>query len=294
MLRIAAAVVVGVLLIGFSAAYAGMPEPLPVKVNGSEDIAVIDADDDGQFDEDSDCVFRASVENSDLTITPMQDEGSSTRLRVCDGPCMGNAGASLDFIEIVINQCDWDSPPGGPFVPADLLVGRNLLSSSSGVSGGGTASGNGQVIQLVEGRLIYPFLPFDSDAGDGFLCNLNGPAATVRLRNGVRVVRDLVPFPSNGTPTHLCVTIPFELLGGGFVLRKICFPFNPDGNTDISVGDESVAFLSFSGLRQCGAGALAAPSMTSAGLVALLMVLLAVGIWGLGRRRGFYEGLPLI
>jgi LPXTG-motif cell wall-anchored protein len=290
-MRRAAVGAVGVMLIGLSTAYAGTEDP--IEINGSQEIAVIDVDQNGELGGGLDCVFRAFVNTNTgaLRIDPEQDAGDAN-LRVCNDDCNGSANMSTDFIEIIINSCpDWGRPPGAPFVPADLLVGTGLLFSTAV----GAASGNGSGIQLAEGSLSYPAI--GESAGEGLLCDLNGPAAAVTLFRGARVVRDLVPFPDASEPTHLCVNIPFELSGFVhiFLFRDICFPFNPNGNTEIEVDEEPVAFLSFENLPPCPAtGGTAAPSMTVAGLVALMGLLLALGVWTLGRRRGFYEGLPLL
>jgi len=273
----------------------GSAEPSNLLVAGNPEIAFIDADNDGQADDPDDCVLTATVDGSDVVEVSGTQPPGPNKLRVCDGSCSGDSFVSVDFLEVTFTECDYS---GAPFIPvvADFCdTVASCTPNGNGFAHGGGA-GNGAPLNLVSGLVTFPLRGSDAD-GFGNICNAGGPAVQVTA-GGLTVLRELVPFPSSGTPTHLCVPdVPVQLLSGGFVLRPACFPVRPDGTTaDIALSSTPgapLALFDFAAVSACRGGAMA-PTTSEFGLIALCATLLAGGTWMLARSRRFSGILPLL
>lgn len=290
------AVIIGVVVATSGVVRAGTPED--VLISGSEDITIIDANENGILGDDGDCTFSATSNGGALEVTPDQSGSATNPLRVCQGPCTGFAFLGISSFSATIFSCDWGSlSPGGPFVPACIELGPSVPSSDSSACGtSGTSGGAAQgttVREFKAGRLFYPGFEFlIPEPGFGFFCNAGGPAVEIATISGRRVVTNLTFV---GDPaTHACVKIPFELTDGSKKLLDACVPLTASGDITYASGpDEPFAVSPLTGLVSCG-GRNTAPSVSDFGLVALGLALLGAGAWTLGRRRGFSASLPLL
>lgn len=292
MLRLAAVGMGAVLLVG-----AGLPgrvdagSKVPITVAGQQIIAIIDANDNGELDED-DCTFRARSETNgaNLTIEGTQDDGPNL-LRACTGKCYGSGFVSAGFGEAMLESCQFAHPP---FVPlrADFC---SSLSSCQNAPSVAQPAGNGSgPLVLRAGSIFRTSTSFN--AGFGQLCSAGGPAVEITGDDGVKVLRELFPFPP-GNPTHMCVSnVPVQLESNDqFVNRTACFPVS-GGVADFAfLGSEGEPFarVTFEALPACGATA-GVPTTSQLGLAVLLLALLLFGVRTLSRRRGFAEVLPLL
>jgi hypothetical protein len=258
----------------------------------------IDVDGNGILGDDDDCVFGATIDREDITITP----SGGSQLRVCQGQCFGFGFVDSSSAGVSIEDCNWGSlSPGGPFVPACLEAGTSVPSSSSFCSSStpslsGGAGQGGVLPEFTAARLFYPFFggQIIPNPGAGFLCNAGGPAVQITTISGRIVVTNFTFLGS--PPTHACVKVPFEQLSEAKVLLDACVPLNANGDIDLGVDDGDLfATIPLSGpLPACGAGRTAAPSVTDLGLVILALGLLGFGAWTLGRRSGFARSLPML
>lgn len=292
MLRLAAAGLVAGLLMA-----AGLPDrvdagsQVPITVAGQQNIAVIDANENGILDEEDDCVFRARSETngSNLVISGLQDEGPN-QLRACTGDCNGSGFMSSDFGEVMLDDCEFAF---APFVPLRADFCSTLSSCTSETPTLAQPAGNGPgPVELRAGAIFRTLTSFR--AGFGQVCSAGGPAVEITGEDGVKVLRELFPFPP-GDPTHMCVNnVPVQLASDdSFVNKTACFPVS-GGVADFAFLDgEPFARISFVALQACGAVA-GVPTASEMGLGILLLALLVFGVRTLSRRRGFAEVLPLL
>lgn len=266
----------------------------PLMVSGSQDSAIIDANDNGQLGDDGDCVFRSFIGGEDsLLIEATQPVTATNRLRACTGDCTGGASLDSESGDVWIDGCDWQRPPGYGNVPAFLEFGATVPSREGPSAIGASQDAPQQPLEVRAARLFVPMTT--GDPGFGLLCDAGGPAVQVTLRGGARVIRD-ISFVGNGQgPTHACVEMPFELNDTPhmMVLRDACVPITPARTVEVAVDGEPspLTVTALSGLPPCGSAA--APTTTVFGLIALVLALLGFGAWTLGRRRTFVGALPL-
>ena len=291
MIRAGAVLVVFVALMSVSGWSAAQTQDILV-ANNSE-IAFIDANDNGMRDSD-DCFLSASIlsNGQGLTIVGQQESGPD-QLRVCSGNCYGSGLASSDFVEASLDSCDY---AGGPFVPmfADFCDGPECTSSEGHSAGVGQTAGV-TPITLRSGAIFRNFFG-PQLAGSGVVCSAGGPAVQAVDFDGNTVLRDLVPYPSTGTPTHMCVNnLPVQLLSGPIVFRLACFPV-AGGVSAIALSgspEAPFALIDFGNLAPCAGRASRAPTVSEWGLIGLMLSLLLGGTWLLSRRQRFAAALPL-
>lgn len=298
MLRPAALAVVVLAGLGsISSALAGPPLPQQdILASGDTRLATIDANDNGMLNEPEDCVYTGKVrpDGSDLEVTGHQNSGPN-ELVGCLGSCFGNGQVNSDFADVTLNSCEFSF---APFVPLFTEFCESLQSclsdnATQGAAGGGTAGGG--IPTLTAGTIIRTSQGFR--AGFGQLCRAAGPAVEITGDDGVKVLREIVPFPNASNPTHMCVhDIPVQLnFGGAIVFRTGCFPVR-NGMVDFALSDNPdspIALIAFDGaLAPCGT-ARGAPTVSEWGLLTLIVALLGLGTLGLSRRRGFYQTVRL-
>jgi hypothetical protein len=274
----------------------------PIKAAGNDKLVVIDANQNGMLDEPDDCVVSANTDGESLRVRGTQSTGATSRLLLCSDPeypgkdhgdCWGDGFVGSDFAQANLGSCDFGS---APFVPMSASFCASLgscLSDSHMSLATGSAGQAAGPIPLTAGVVFQTLFEPVQRSGFGQVCNAGGPAAQITGDDGVTVLRELRPFPNSQSPTHMCVDdVPVQLLLGGKVMRTACFPVS-NGMTPLSVGDgDPFAIIDFTALAGC-AGGKGAPTMSEWGLIALMAGLLAIGTWTLGRRRSFYESLPL-
>jgi len=272
---------------------------------GSDMLAVIDANDNGMLNEPDDCVVhaQASANGLILDVFGRQNPMASNRMLLCTNPsnlmaneghCFGSGSVGSDNAQVKLDDCQFS---GGPFVPmvADFCSSASsCLATSAPISAAGQVAGSPPP-QLTAGLVFQTLFNTPLRSGSGRVCSAGGPAAEVTGDDGVKVLFALVPFPDAQNPTHMCVhNVPVQLAVGGKVLRTVCFPVR-NGMTDFALSsapEAPFAIIPFASLPACGSRT-GAPSMSEWGLMVLTLGLLAVGSWLPGRRRAFYESLPL-
>jgi hypothetical protein len=136
--------------------------------------------------------------------------------------------------------------------------------------------------------------PFSRLFSGAELCNAGGPALLVQVLPGFSFLLGLEPVPSSGTPSYYCVPdVPFG--SGDFAVYDVCLPVDAGSEATFSFATNptsAVARIRLRGLPDCGAGPLAAPALSRWSLAAGAIALLCLGVWALGRRRGFSLPMP--
>jgi hypothetical protein len=294
MLRLAVLVVAVLMQLGWAGSTLAA-EVLDVEAAGNRNLASIDMNDNGIPDEEEDCNLSATsgADGSNLMIKGTQESGNKARPCSEDGTCYGSGFVSNGFGEAIINSCDYASLPFVPLV-ADFCETLPSCLAASATSGQSAGQPSGPV-NIAAGTILR--LEQGFRAGSGQLCSAGGPAVEVTGDDGVTVLRNLYPYPSEENATHMCVdNVPVQVVMGGnsdpFVNKTVCFPVN-DGVTPLAMsGQDPFAIIRFVDLAPCGAGTRPVPTASEWGLMALIATLLGFGAWTLGRRRGF-AGLPL-
>lgn len=290
MLRLAVLVVAVLVEVGLAGrAMAGTMTD--ITVSGNKTIASIDMNDNGTPDEPADCNLsaRANPDGSGLVIHGEQD--GSNKARPCEGDCFGSGFVSHDFAEAIINSCEYAFAPFVPLV-ADFCTSLSSCLSSSASQSAGTVAGNGSVPVLTAGAIFRVTQSFR--AGFGQLCSAGGPAVEITGEDGVKVLRNLFPYPDAESATHMCVdNVPVQVQDSGdFVQKTACFPVNNGVSAYAFDDGPPFALIVFDSLLPCGE-VRGAPTASEWGLISLMVALLGLGVWGLGRRRSFSAGLPL-
>jgi hypothetical protein len=138
--------------------------------------------------------------------------------------------------------------------------------------------------------------------GSGNLCNVGGePGVAARSSNGTFFVGALSFYPSDVNPTH--IKIPGLVMGMPFLcpqatIGRACLdgyiPINMDHTVDVMVqgADGPSALVNLDELPNCPTGRNAAPTTTEWGVIGLIVALLVVGTWAIGRRPSFARALP--
>jgi hypothetical protein len=293
MLRSAGLVVAMLVLVVGGQAGTGAASQQDLLVSGKSTIAMIDADNDGGFDDD-DCFLSAKMDadGSNLATAGEQPSGPD-KLRVCDGGCTGSGLASMDFLEVMLNTCEFAA---GPFVPmlADFCTSASSCESSTAMTAGVGRPAGAEPLNIVAGTVFRTFFG-PQNVGGGQVCSAGGPTAQITGEDGVTVLRSLLPL-TIGDDSFLCASqVPVQLVSGPFVFRTACFPVR-NGAADLALSgtpDAPFAVIPFDSLAACSGRGAPAPTVSEWGLIGLMMALLAAGTWLLARRSSFAAALPL-
>ena len=133
----------------------------------------------------------------------------------------------------------------------------------------------------------------------GNLCSAGGPAAEVTTSDGVRMLVSLSFTEDAGGQDYLCApSLPMRppTFGPNVLFIDGYVPITEDRKIQVALendGIEEVAEIDLNALPACG-GDFAVPTSTEWGLILLMAVLLAAGVWTLSRRQSFSHGLPLL
>lgn len=295
MLRLAGVMVVVLLMgAGLERAEGSPSEQQNILVAGQTQIATIDMNQNGMLNEEDDCVFtgQATPGGGSLNVTGSQAPGPN-QARGCTGSCYGTGFTSASQIGVLLDDCEF---AGGPFVPlqGDFCTTMAACASSGTATLAQPSGASPDPVILTFGTLFRTLT--QDQAGSGQLCSANGPAIEIIDEDGLRVLRELFPYPE-GSPTHMCASnVPVQLENDGFVNRTACFPSN-GGVSPIALSgapDDPFAIINLNALPPCGGESRGAPTVSQLGLAILLLALLGFGVRTLSRRRGFAEVLPLL
>jgi hypothetical protein len=250
-----------------------------VTVSGQTVIGILDTDMDGMPDPPDDCSFKASLSGgSNLLVDGMI--GTGIALQGCTGDYMGTTSANGS---IGIN---FTSAPGVVgFVQLPTMV--NFFNGGGG-GGAGVAMSPSQVtIEFEDGT------PIEETAG-AMICSNGGPAVIVRTTDGTTVLFALEFYPDAANPTYLkAPNIPISNAMGQTVFVDGYIPVTPDRKITVTVGTgDPVVEIALDELQPCGGPAV--PTMNEWGLIALMVALLAGGVWVLRRRRSFAGSLSML
>jgi hypothetical protein len=138
------------------------------------------------------------------------------------------------------------------------------------------------------------------------VCTSSGqPAAQVTLDDGLTMNVSLGYFPDPRNPSFLRVPgVPFQEAGSkSFFMTNVFLPVTAGGGGIVPTGpvlslatasDPNNPFfkLPLSQLPSCPTGT-SVPSLSGGVLLLAALAIMALGVWGLGRRRAFYQALPL-
>lgn len=294
------AVVAGALvLIGANVqtAMAGNPGPFPLVAAGQTVMAVVNTNNNNSLTDPEDCKIMAEIDSDavmtqsgQLTVTAEQVPDENTSLQYCEETYTGPAFLSSGMAEMNL------SIGGDGNAQSIITLLQGLSHSPSGTPSFAVGAGQGEAPISLAAATLRDI--FGNDRGEGFLCDAGGPALQVRLDNGVQMIFNLEPFPSSGTPTHICVpAVPVEIGFGQFAQNDICFPVDANGNTPIALENapnEPFMTIIFSNLPGCSLGRQAAPTSSEMGLILLALTLLGAGTWLLSRRQTFTASLPRV
>jgi len=296
MLRPAPVVVAVLMALGIgNRAVAVPPSYQQILLAGSDQLAIIDANDNGILGEDDDCVVHARTDGSHLDVFGRQSSSASNRMALCSNPsdlssneghCWGTGSVSSSA-DVLLNTCDF---AGAPFVPfeADFCTSMASCNSDTAPSAATTNQDGSGPLKITAGVVFQTTFITPFESGSGQVCSAGGPTAQITGDDGVTVLRQLVTV-QDGSNSYMCAhNVPVELLGGGFVFKTACFPVR-NGGADFALEntpDTPFVVIDFSSLPGCGR-LTGAPTMTEWGLITLMLALLAFGTWTLGRRPGF-------
>jgi hypothetical protein len=256
-----------------------MAQAHDISVSGQTVLGILDTDQDGMPDPPNDCSFKANILGTAFMVDGTQGN-TGLQLQGC-GDFMGTAGANGS---IELNFTSSAHVPGFVQLPAvvDLFHG--------GAGGGG--AGGAPPVALPVNRLEIE-LGGSEDAG-GLLCSLGGPVVQIRTTDGTTVVAALEFFPNASNPQYLkAPNIPISNSIGQRVLVDGYIPVTPDRKIIVTIEgvDDPVVEIDLDHLDPCGG--LAVPTTTEWGLIALMLGLLAAGVWMLRGRPGFANGLAM-
>jgi len=275
---------------------AGKATAISVIFSGSTAMVIIDGDGDGP--DATDCRYLVDFTDPLLTITPVQD--ATNPIRACTGTKSGSlffgSDSSSDFAVADLNTTTSEASGASPPLPplAGLLnvpIQIELIAESFGPPDG---------LPLEINQIDLQSLETSQEFATAFVCTAGGPTLQLRMPpGGPAILLPLTPYPSAQNPTHLRVaSLPFERAApnlGSFTFLDVYLPLANGADTAaLASSPESLLVnVVLSALRPC-AGRMATPTMTEWGLVTLVLAMLALGSWRLGRRRRFYESLPQI
>jgi hypothetical protein len=143
-------------------------------------------------------------------------------------------------------------------------------------------------------KLEIDFEEGSEDAG-GCLCNSGGPAAQVRTTDGMTVLMPLEYFPDSNSPQYLKAPgIPISNAIGNKVFIDGYIPVTSERKIIVQLegGDDPLVEINLDNLSPCGTQAV--PTATEWGLIALMLGLLAVGVWVLRQRPRFANAMAML
>ena len=267
-----------VLAFGSTASWAASSALL---VSGQSTVAVLDTNMNGMPDPPDDCSFKAFLNGGNLLVDGMIGEGLA--LQGCSGDFMGTASTNGG---IDINFTSAPGVPGGVQLPTKATFFPP--------SGGGAGSGAGNVMTLDHATIqLQDGTPIEETAG-GVICTNGGPAVIVRATDGTTVLFALQFFPSANNPTYLkAPSIPLKTAVGEMVFVDGYIPVTPDGKITVMPEGTTTPFveIALADLAPCGGPGV--PTMNELGLIALMLGLLAGGVWMLRKRPAFASSLTL-
>ncbi len=278
----------------FTGITAGKAAATSVLFSGTTAMIIIDGDGDGP--DAGDCRYLVDFTDPVLTITPVQD--ANNPIRACTGTKSGSlffgSDSSSDYgvasLSSTTSEVSTATPPLPPL--SQLLsvpVQVELIAEAFGAPDGLPLEINQIELQSVE---------TSQEFATAFVCNAAGPALQLHIpAGGPALLLPLTPYPNAQSPTHLRVaSLPFERAApnlGSFTFLNVYLPLENGAYTAAlaTSPDSLLVNVVLSALRRC-AGRNSAPTATDWGLVALVLAMLGLGSWRLGRRRRFYESLP--
>ena len=280
MVRPLAVAVACVVTLGFAFVANAQPTT-PILTSGMPYAAKLDTD-LSSSPSANDCTFTPLIDPSDGNLVISASQTGGILVKACAiGPYMGSAllHSSGNFFNLLINQ-----PAGG---------GENIPASAAAID---ESRPGGEPLAIT--RLVIA-----DGLGSGNLCNVGGePGVAARSSNGTFFVGALSFFPSDVNPTH--IKIPALVMGmpflcpqdnvGGRVCLDGYIPINMDHTVDVMVegADGPAALVNLDELPNCPTGRNAAPTTTEWGVIGLIVALLVVGTWAIGRRPSFAQSLP--
>jgi len=287
--------IVGLCVSLLIAAASGKAFAVPVDLLFSGNGVVITIDKNSNGPDPTDCEFRGrldppNLDTGQLTLTSSQ--GIVNAILGCGGTTIGSVYHGSDDSTHYIGEYVSSSTYGAPVVmqppamPSSLTqVGIFELDREFG-----TAPPPFEFPVAVNQLFIQ--VPPGTETAAINLCSANGPAGLFKLVGATL----LVPFsfyPNADSPTHLKMpNFPFALVAGGTALLDVYLPVTGHKIIAALEGDDApFAVVDFDALAGCAARH-AAPTLTEAGLIALIVLLLAFECWRLGRRASFYQSLP--
>lgn len=276
-MRRPAAVLLGALFLSWASPTFAHPAN-PILVSGQSDIAIIDTN-GNHIPDANDCRFMGFTDISgNLLVTTMQTGG--TLLQACSG----HYGGMIDL------GFQTDTSISGRFTQAATTINGGIRNPPFNFDGSflPQGGGGGAAGAPTGPRTVTKVTFTDGEGnfmGSGTLCS---SVAQVTLANGVPLAVGL----DMNTPGFLRIaSIPFQTADLENVVFEDVFIPKTDGKVTFALGDNPTNILIqllLSGT--CGRGA---PALGEWKLIALATGLLAGGVWMLGRRRAFYEALPL-
>jgi len=139
----------------------------------------------------------------------------------------------------------------------------------------------------------------------GGVCQSSGsPVTQVTLSDGLTMNVSLAFFPGANDPNFLVIpNVPFQETNGQFFVTSVFLPVTTSLGTlgapttqltMASSNNPSSPFfrLVLNQLPAC-TNATSVPSLHGWALILAMLVLMTLGVWRLGKRRAFYEALPL-
>lgn len=248
-----------------------------VMVSGEKVIAILDTDQDGMPEKEDDCNFRAEVDGADVMVDASL--GTGIQLQGCSGDYWGtgstNSGIAINFTS--------SNAVGTVQLPT--------MVDLHGSNGNGAGAGSNGLPHLVDPPLLE--IDFPDASASGSLCSSGGmPAVQVRTTDGTTVVFPLTFYPSMSEPEYLkAPKIPISNVIGQTVLIDGYIPVTPDKMIIATLEGGNGPIVEIDLNRLPGCGGLGVPTTTEWGLIALVLALLATGVWLLRGRPQFVSGL---
>lgn len=266
---------------------------------------LVDVDLNGDGPGPGDCDYRARLDLSGgaLAVISTQNPPVATqRILGCDGETDGSAsfGSSggNDAIAITTTSSTY-APPSMPMPPpgttSPIILPGLLQFTQASAAAAGQLSMAGSVAFPVNVNQLTIRVPADGPVNEVITaCDASGPAGIFNV-GGTAVLVSFSFFTSGGGNTFVEVpSSPFRR-SDGIALLDVFIPVL--GHKIIAALEDDqehpLAVVDFDALAPCG-GRSTAPTMTEAGLIGLLLLLLAAGMWHLGRRPMFYGSLPIV
>lgn len=266
-----------------------------LEMSGSSNLALID-DGDGVPETGEDCILMGTLSTGSGNLAFTTTQNNVTNIRICPGGAAMSGTSNCDA-----NACgDDDSSNFADAAITSSTFGGSSIPFYVEFVDETKTHGDGKPLQMNDLLdAVYAGEqsgPFTNPDGIGRFCRIGKSLAVqLTLFHNPSVILPTSYYPSAQSPEYLCIeNIPFQV---GYtstrVLRNLYVPVTSDRH--LTVGANGVADLlidiDLDEVPAC-AGRADAPAVTEWGLMAIVLVLLAVETWFLGRRRSFYQGLP--